>query len=363
MARGELPRLAVLGAGPVGIEAGLYAGALNLPFTIYDRGDVGHFLNAWGHVRLFTPWGWNTTPLGRASLRAANPRGTLPGDADLLTGREHRAAYLVPLVAQPPLAGNVRTKTLVVAVGRREGGRFRLLLRDEKGQERVEEADLVLDCTGTYGDPRHLGEGGIPAIGETAIRDQIAWGLEDIAGDKEKHYAEKTVLVVGAGTSAATTVCLLAALAGKYPSTWTYWVGRGPGSTPLKRLMNDPLRERDHLMAKANNLATRGEGNVEYRPSTVVEAIEPQGKEGGHVVRLSDGDRPLQVDRIIANVGYEPSPMLARALADGEPGYHVLGIKAQARAGQFLLKQAFEQLRDTFARIVGKPGLDLYRKA
>ena len=47
---------------------------------------------------------------------------------------------------------------------------FRLLVRDDKGKESVEEADVVLDCTGTYGQHRWLGDGGIPALGEIAAR-------------------------------------------------------------------------------------------------------------------------------------------------------------------------------------------------
>src|SRR5262249_6079802 len=140
---------------------------------------------------------------------------------------------------------------------------FRLLLRGGDGKERVEEADVVLDCTGTYGNPRHLGDGGVPAVGELALRGHIAWGVEDVLGEKRDHYAGRTVLVVGAGHSAATTVCNLAALAEKHPETWTIWLARGAGSQPLRRQVNDPLPERDALCGRANRLATRGEGNIE----------------------------------------------------------------------------------------------------
>ena len=44
---------------------------------------------------------------------------------------------------------------------------FRLLVREGNQRERMEEADVVLDCTGTYGKHCWLGDGGIPAIGET----------------------------------------------------------------------------------------------------------------------------------------------------------------------------------------------------
>src|SRR5207244_13420237 len=103
---------------------------------------------------------------------------------------------------------------------------FRLLLREGKGRERVEEADVVLDCTGTYGQHRWLGDGGIPAVGEAACEAQIAYGLDDVRGDRRPHYAGKTVLVYGSGHSAATTVCALADLAEQHPDTWVVWLAR-----------------------------------------------------------------------------------------------------------------------------------------
>ena len=67
MVKSEKPRLAILGAGPVGLEAALYARKLDFAVTVYERGRVGEYLLRWGHVRLFTPFGMNTTPLGRAA--------------------------------------------------------------------------------------------------------------------------------------------------------------------------------------------------------------------------------------------------------------------------------------------------------
>src|SRR5262249_59383634 len=109
----------------------------------------------------------------------------------------------------------------------------------------------VVDCTGTYGNGRHLGDGGIPAVGELAARPHIASGLEDVQGEKRDQYADRTVLVVGSGHTAATTVCLLAGLAQKHPSTWVVWLARGAGSQPVRRAGNDPLRRRDLLASPA----------------------------------------------------------------------------------------------------------------
>src|SRR5262249_53781521 len=97
MAKTEWPRLAVVGAGPIGLEVALYARRLGMPVTVYERGRLADHVQRWGHVRLFSPFGMNSTPLGRATLRAEKPSAKLPGDTDLVTGREHVAAYLEPL--------------------------------------------------------------------------------------------------------------------------------------------------------------------------------------------------------------------------------------------------------------------------
>jgi thioredoxin reductase len=410
MPRSETPRLAILGAGPIGLEAALYAASLKLPFRVYERGQPGQHLRQWGHVRLFSPFRVNCTPLGIATLRAESASRKLPGDEDILTGKQHLEGYLAPLAESALLKDRIEKETTVVRIGRqgffkhespgdarRAQQPFRLLLRNAAGQERVEEADVVLDCTGTYGNPRHLGDGGIPAIGELAARGQIAWGLEDVLGVRKDHYADRTTLVIGAGHSAATTIVQLAALAQKHPSTWIIWLSRRPGSQPLRRIVNDWLRERDQLCARANMLATRGEGHVEFHPQSTVESIA-HGKDGFAVTALVAGEsRTWQVDRVIANVGGDPDHGLYRelqvaeccfsmtttALSDAlhkhpstdqtivhgpkllknpEPNFYILGVKSYGRNTTFLLRAGFEQVREAFALIMGKPDLDLYAK-
>src|SRR6266852_9551818 len=97
MPRDSLPRIAILGAGPIGLEAGLVARQLKLPFTVYERGRVGEHLQQWGHVRLFTPFGMNVTPLGRSRVLTENSQTKLPDDNACISGREHVTAYLEPL--------------------------------------------------------------------------------------------------------------------------------------------------------------------------------------------------------------------------------------------------------------------------
>jgi thioredoxin reductase len=409
MAQHTAPRIAVLGAGPVGLEAALYAISLRLPVTVYERGRVAEHLQRWGHVKLFSPFGMNSTALGRAAIRAENAKHDLPGDQDFLTGRDHSTAYLEPLAMTGQLIECLKLDTRVVQIGRsgllksdvspKRGDRpFRLLLRDTKGDESTAEADVVLDCTGTYGQPRWLGESGIPAVGETAARPQVAGGLEDILGKDRPKYAGKTVMVIGAGYTAATHVCRLGELAANHAEQWTIWLARGPRSTPMPRHSNDPLRERDRLAAKANMLACRGEENVEFHASSTVETIISHGPDKGFTVTADVAGKSMtwNVDRVIASVGHSPDTMLYRelqiqecpttlapigtasalakqagdgfttaplgpaALRTSEPNFYVLGAKSYGRNSHFLMRAGFEQVREVFTLVAGKTDLNLY---
>lgn len=413
MPKNDLPRIAIVGAGPIGLEAALYARSLGLPTTVYERGRVGEHLHRWGHVRLFSPFGMNSTPLGRAAILAGG-KHDFPADADCLTGRQHLAAYLEPLARCDLLRDCIRGETQVATVGRKgflkeddpgspKRGQqpFRILLRDNKKVERIDEADVVLDCTGTYTQHRWLGEGGIPAVGESAAEPHICYQVDDVLGDRKNHYAGKTVLVVGAGYSAATAVSNLATLGEQHGETWVVWLARGGKSQPISRVTGDPLKERDRLAVRANMLATRADGNVEFHAQTTVEAVDSAGPDKGFKVsaRVAGKPRTWDVDRIIANVGYSPDRLLYRelqvhecyaslgpmalaaallkhaggdcltipaagaaALKNPEPHFYILGAKSYGRSSTFLLRAGFDQVREVFTLITGKPELDLYKK-
>lgn len=374
MLRADQPRIAVIGAGPVGLEAALTARALGYPVTVFERGRVAEHIQRWGHVRLFSPFGMNATALGRAALRHDNPKIDWPGDADLLTGREYVAAYLEPLAMTGAMIELLKLESQVVQIGRsgilredsdrRAARPFRLLVRDAKGTERLDEADVILDCSGTYSTPRFLGDGGIPAIGETAARSQIAFGLDDIPGADRARYAGKSVLVVGGGLSAATQIVRLADLAEKQPEMWIVWLNRSSRTQPIPRIANDPFRERDRQAAKANMLATRGEGNVEFHAGCAIDEIATLGPDRGFRVVARTGGKSMswEVERIAACIGFQADPTLARELVVGdscqvrtaEPNYYVLGAKSFNRNGEFLMRTGFEQVRMAFASITGK---------
>lgn len=411
-------RIAILGAGPTGLEAALYARYLGYDVDLYERGRAAENLLRWGHVRMFTPWRMNVTPLGAAALRAQNDAWRPPDDETILTGRELAEQYFIPLAQSDLLVDGLQTGVEVLAIGRhgllkqdlvdeeiRIDAPFRILLRDAGGQERLATADVVIDASGTYGNHNWAGEAGIPALGEVAAASQIEYGLPDLLGAEREKYAGRRVLLVGAGYSAATNAADLAELAAAAPETRIRWITRPkPGGAeasegPIALIANDRLPERDRLARAANALAAAG-APIEHWRATSIESIQPLTGGGFRVVLSGEHAGEIEVDRIVANVGFRPDnriyaelqvhecyasggPMklsaallkspsadgLAQAAADPEtllnpePDFYILGAKSYGRHSQFLLSTAHEQIRQLFSIIGDRADLDLYATA
>jgi thioredoxin reductase len=329
-------RIAILGAGPIGLEAALYARYLGYEVELFEQGQsVAAHVQQWGHVRLFSPFHKNATPLGIAAIETQDPSWQCPEASDRLLAKEYYLRYLQPLAETDLVNGCLRLNTKIVAIGRpgwlkgdgvgdsrRTSEPFRLLtrtLRDtaqgQAGAEGLAEADVVIDCTGTYGNHNWLGQGGIPAIGECQVFEQsqsgnaegalgggeiegkqigegqIEYGLPDVLGNRKNQYAGKHVLVVGRGYSAATTVVQLAELAANQPGTRITWLTRKrreiegkeeagtsePGGPqprgPIGRIVEDRLAGRDRLAERANALALDTTGPVTWLSGQAVSAV------------------------------------------------------------------------------------------
>lgn len=406
-------RIAIIGAGPVGLEAALYARFLGYEVDIYESGEVADSVRRWGHVKLFTPWRQNVSPLAVAALTAQDTAWQPPDGDAILTGREFADRYLLPLAGSDLLVDGLHTHTEVLAVGRegqfkgdhvgeeaRIDADLRLLLRDSSGGESIATADVVIDASGTFGNHNWVGTSGIPAPGERAAADAIEYGLPDVLGRDRDRYAGKTLLLVGDGYSAATTAVTLAELARQQPGTRVVWISRRPsdGTGPIAVIENDTLPERRRLADAANALAAGTSSAVEYRPATVVEVIDRSQKSGRLSVRLGGAHAgSMEVDRIVANVGYRPdhrlyaelqvhlcyasdgpmklaaaltgqksadcldqAPAGPQALINPEPDFYTLGAKSFGRDSRFLLSVGLAQIRDLFTIIGDRADLDLY---
>jgi hypothetical protein len=384
----------------VGLEAALAASERGWDFTVYEASDrPGGNVRGWGHVRLFTPWEMNVSERMRRALPQA-PTGT-----GLPTGAELAAELLDPLATLPAIAPRVRLRTRVDAVARegllkheaigsaeRGARRFRLLLSDADGRESVEHADAVVDCTGTYGQPNALGDGGIPAPGERALEHRIErriprldagpGGVGAGAADGPRAWAGSTVLLTGAGHSAQTAARALAELATQAPDTRVIWAIRS--RTPTWGAVDgDPLSERAALTRTAAELAAGASHAIEPRLGSVTEALAETA--GGRIaVTLRNGTpEQITVDRVLAlNGGVGDSsiyrqlqvhecyataaPMKLSAallgesagdcleqqshgpetLTNPEPGFFILGSKSYGRNPHFLMRLGWAQVDD-----------------
>jgi NADPH-dependent 2,4-dienoyl-CoA reductase/sulfur reductase-like enzyme len=110
--------VAILGAGPIGLDAALACLDNGGPCTTYESAaSVAANVNAWRHIRLFTPWSMNISTRMDAHLRAAGVKP--PGPAEHCpTGAEFVEQLLRPLAELPELADVIRNRTRVLAVAR-----------------------------------------------------------------------------------------------------------------------------------------------------------------------------------------------------------------------------------------------------
>jgi hypothetical protein len=399
-------QIAVLGAGPIGIEAALYARLLGHAVTLYDRGPAAANVADWGHVHLFTPWRMNTSPVGVEALRKADQWPEFPADV-CPSGHEFRTHYLLPLTETPLLKDAVRLGTKVLSVGRHDHhkadaiGRpaerarsgFRLLVEDSTGHQRIDHADVVLDCTGVYGHHRYAGRGGIPAPGELKLADRICYTLPDPIERDRPTYADRHTLLLGCGYSAATFLKDVELLNRARPITKVTWAVRRPGQA-LSAIDNDPLPARRNLVEASLRLASDPPHWLTFLGSVAVESIEYADHTfTAHLTRLAAGGtdpRPtVRADNVVALVGYAPDatiydqlqihacyatkgPMkLAAALLgetgadcltagqgltpdtlkNPEPDFYILGAKSYGTNSNFLMRVGHQQIRDAFELI------------
>ena len=109
--------VAVIGGGPVGLAAAAHLITRGVPVRLYESGEsVAANVRSWGHVRLFSPWGFNIDPAAGWMLRERGWQE--PSPEAMPTGRELVDAYLEPLAQLPAMASIIQTNTQVQAITR-----------------------------------------------------------------------------------------------------------------------------------------------------------------------------------------------------------------------------------------------------
>jgi glycine/D-amino acid oxidase-like deaminating enzyme len=389
--------VAVIGAGPVGLAAAAHLVRRGTEVVVLEAGlAAGAHVQAWGHVRVFSPWRYNVDPVAREMLLEAGWRE--PDPDHLPSGAELVHDYLAPLAALPAIAARLRVRTRVLAVSRRgldklttprrDATPFVLHLRTTDGREETLLARAVIDASGTYGSPNPLGAGGVPAAGERQAAARVFYGIPDVLGALRARYAGRRVLVIGSGHSAFNTLLDLAALAEHEPATRIVWAIR---RTERGNLFGggaaDALPARGELGTRMRELVAAG--RVRLVTSFRVARLEPVAD--GVVVEAEDGRRLDTVDEVVCTTGFRPdlamlgelrlaldptvestatlAPLIdpnlhscgtvpphgEAELAHPERDFYVVGMKSYGRAPTFLMLTGYEQVRSVACALTGDP--------
>jgi thioredoxin reductase len=394
----DLP-VAVIGAGPVGLAAAAHLAERGLDFLVLESGDtVGATVADWGHVRVFSPWRYNTDAAARRMLATI---GWAEPDPDALpTGRELVDGYLVPLAGHPAIAARLRLRTRVEAITRvghdrvrsadRETAPFLLRTGTPDGIAGEVEARAVVDAAGTWGAPNVLGGDGLPALGEVESADRITPALPDVLGAQRHRFAGRHTVVVGAGHSAATTLLELVTLAETEPGTTATWAIRaGSATRAYGGGEADALPARGAIGIRLHSQVQAG--RIRLVTGFHTRTITPMANGGLELTgRAADGtEQKLTADVVVNATGFRPDhrigaelrldldPILGSTrvlaplidpnqhscgtvpphgvdeLAHPEPGYYAIGAKSYGRAPTFLLATGYEQARSVVAALAG----------
>ena len=390
----EFP-VAVIGGGPVGLAAAAHLVTRGVPVRVYEAGEtVAANVRDWGHVRLFSPWRFNTDAAATAILHEHGWQS--PPAAALPTGSDLYSAYLQPLAETPPLRSIIKTGARVRAVSRagidkvvsrgRGDHPFALAIDTADGASRIDLAHAVIDASGTWTNPNPAAASGTPAAGEITCADGMAYGVPDVLGRDRATYAGQRVLVIGGGHSAANVLLDLSRLAETDARLQIVWAVR---AASLARVFGggaaDRLPARGALGDQLKRLMESGE--LELVMSFVLDRIERRagdlfvsersGRELGPVYRIivCTGQRPdlsmtrelrldldpwlesaralgPMIDPNLHSCGSVP-PHGYKQLAHPEPGYFAVGVKSYGRAPTFLMATGYEQVRSVAAHLAG----------
>lgn len=385
----DLP-VVVIGAGPQGLAAAAHLLERGLEPLVLEAGTTpASAVAEWGHVRLFSAW---PELVDTASARLLEPTGWTAPTSGYPTGAQWIEDYLAPLATA--LGSRVRYDARVTAVSRK--GRDRLVdadraeqpftvhVVDAAGQESRLEARAVIDASGTWRRPNPAGADGVPALGERAAADLIAYQVPNRA--EPGRFAGRHVVVVGSGDSAFNAIHELVQIAADAPGTRITWaIRRVVSEGTFGGGAADQLPERGALGQRARKAVESGAVEL----VTGFRAAEIR-REGERAVLVGEDGRELPAaDTVVVLTGFRPDlsflsemrldldPTLeaprriaeeidpnihscgsvqatgAADLAQPEPDLYLVGMKSYGRAPTFLALTGYEQVRSVVAALAG----------
>lgn len=394
--KSQLP-VVIIGAGPVGLMAAVHLIQRDQPVIVLERGPaVGHAIQQWGHVRLFTPWRYLIEDSAAAMLSETDWR--MPEAEAMPTGAELVERYLKPLAQLPKMQAVLRYGKTVQHVVKRglskNSGRgraaqpYRVYYETANGGHGHYDARAVIDASGTWFNPNPIGVEGVHVPGEQENSSRIVYGIPDVLGGCRADYAGASTLVLGSGHSAINTVLDLVKLADAHPGTRIIWGNRSDNRQKLAGGGDaDELAARGALGTSALAALERPDVNL-LAPMEVTKIEELPGGLEVHAI-VAGEQRVFSVDRIVVATGFRPDLDMLRELrldiddvveapvklaplidpnqhscgtvephgvdelAHPDTGIYVVGMKSYGRAPTFLMMTGYEQVRSIADELAG----------
>ena len=397
----------IIGAGPIGLETALYARYLGYDVIVCEAGDVCQQVQRWKHVRMFSPFELNYSPLGKAAIESHDPQHSFPNDDEIITARQWMSDYLIPLAQTDLIRKHIQTNCRVISVSRtwvhksdldseqRQEDAFRVLIQREEIQQ-VITADVVIDTSGVLTNPNPIGAGGSNACGEQQVEQQIDRVIPTI--DAAEALTGKRVAVVGAGHSAATTLIALAENA-----VAVTWITRNASEIAGGEIPDDPLTERKRISQRLTELVLAGK--IHCLPNVAIHAITTTDDSAMQIeyFQQTDSEDELEIqqamfEHVFGFTGYRPDTSMYRELQvhqcyategpiklaanllnenasdcleigsgsnslllNPEPDFYILGMKSYGRQPGFLFHTGLQQVVQLFQILGDRESLNVYQ--
>lgn len=382
--------IAILGGGPVGIEAAIYARFLGYFVSIFETRRVAHRMLDWHDRLLSVPVSSCTTPLGLAAIKAQDPEYVLPSPDCIWTGKQYAEEYLLPLAKTDLLFDDIHFLSPVTNVSRlrtpihapvtaqeRCNDEFRLVVEGRHRGTWIARADIVLDCRGEEILPAGIGPGGGVAIGELSCSEAFFRHTPKDRKFENKHLASKHVCLVGTSFRAC-----------QFVEEYIEWMSSFPGSKltwilpPVELVFSELVRQ----LASRVDADTTGQTQT-WRLLGVEKVEQIDGGSWKLNVLMEDGATvDFQCDVLATHPEYRWAPLPGElnygpllmnptgsttTVFTQEPGYyrlptHRVGITDGSNSvgsnnagGELPL--AFNAIRELFCSIVGRESLNLYQ--
>ncbi len=398
--------VAVLGGGPAGVEAALYARFLGYYVLLIDARRIGSRLIRWGDHPLPADFATAASPLGLAALEAQEKLEQCPAPDATPTCKDFVEQYLLPLAKSDLIEECVHINCPVLSIGRahwpkgkpvsieqRAEDEFRILMKSPVRGEFSQLADIILDCTGEGRIAAGVGPGSSQAIGQQSNIEHCLLGIRDFVDRDRDKFVSKRTIQFGCSVAACQNAvqfakqfrdrddCLLTWIVPK-GRTHSDWLAEVAATAPELAIDASQILDGQstcvvHLESWGAESMLRNEKGIwnlkllvgdEETVDTQCEQVlltdlhQPWSfTDGLNIQRCPKRDLPLAASHWLDQIGDGPMDCGPESFITTEPHYYVLGKKSVGGDRRYGFTHLRQQIQQVFGLIGGRRDLDLYR--